>query len=1164
MGKLKLLSFNANGLGDGKKRRDLFTWLRQKNCDICFVQETHCTDKMEEYWKAEWGYEVYFSNHTGNSRGVAILFNNTFEFKIVKRISDPNGRYLILNIIINNNELNLVNVYGPNKDEPAFFENLQTTLENLPQSTFIIGGDFNVVQNFTLDTRNIASLNNPKSQVAVESMKLDLDLHDPWREKNPNTQKFTWHARNKLSRLDYWLISSDVLETVENVQILPGYRSDHSLVALNLSLNSHDKGPGLWKFNNSLLRDKAYVQQVKACIQNTVKQYGEVSFENYDDLNLNNYPFTISDQLFLETLKLEIRGFTIAYTAAKKKARKQQEQELERKIDDCFQRLSTNPTEEDTLLFNDLNEQLKIHREPEIEGILARAKARWHLHGERNSRYFCNLERRHYNQKCIEYLINDEGHKLSNLNDIIEEQRSFYADLYKTRNPSITDKQSKLFFPDDFENRLTSEEAADCEEDITYEECLSVLKKMKNGKSPGSSGFTAEFYKFFWADLHPFLLRSFNDSFEKESLSITQRLGVITCIPKPGKSRDYIKNWRPITLLNIDYKILSGVIAERMKKHLNLHISDCQKAFLKGRYIGECTRLLYDMIHELDAKQASGLLLLLDFEKCFDSLEWSFLDKTLAFFGYGQKFRKWISIFYTDAHSCIINNGFLSDRFQVNRGVRQGDPLSPYLFILVAEILTNCILKHPDINGISIDDTEYLLSQYADDAKILLEDNETSFKTCFEVLDEFANCSGLRINYSKTIIVRLGNSEDTRFLEERGLKWQFRGKFTVLGISFDLNKKDMVLENYTKYITQFEAILNSWSARQLTFYGRLVVLKSLAISKLVHLFTALPNPPEEIIQKLQKKCFKFLWAGKPDRIKRTTMYNTVDKGGLKIPNIDIFSKALKISWIKRLFSGEAGTWTSLFATATEDFGGNYIWLCTDKSPQFLKKLNPFWQDVYKSWLELANSDVKDDPRRQPIFHNPNILISGKPFFYPKWFNAGILYINDLISESRQFFPLTEFCDFHRLGDDEKPSFLQYKAVIDAIPKQWKVTIENKNLNPQEAEWGPLNVLRNLAKPSRYFYNLGIDRITTTPDKAIGKWENSFKTEPDEIDWSFAFTAPYKATDETKLRYFQFKLIHRFLPTNTLLYKYKIVNSKSCTFCDIYEETLEHLFFHCLK
>ena len=165
---------------------------------------------------------------------------------------------------------------------------------------------------------------------------------------------------------------------------------------------------------------------------------------------------------------------------------------------------------------------------------------------------------------------------------------------------------------------------------------------MKNEKSPGLDGFTTEFYIFFLTDLNDYLLKSFNYSLENEFFSVSQRQGLITCIPKEGKSKYYLKNWRPITLLNVDIKIASAALANRIKPFLKNVISETQQGFIKGRYIGECTRLIFDLIEKVEEEDIPGLLLLLDFEKAFDTLEWSFINRTLNFLGFGPVFCKWI------------------------------------------------------------------------------------------------------------------------------------------------------------------------------------------------------------------------------------------------------------------------------------------------------------------------------------------------------------------------------------------------------------------------------------------------------------------------------------------------------------------------------------------
>lgn len=167
---------------------------------------------------------------------------------------------------------------------------------------------------------------------------------------------------------------------------------------------------------------------------------------------------------------------------------------------------------------------------------------------------------------------------------------------------------------------------------------------MKNNKSPGSDGYTAEFFKFFWVDLKKIILNSIPCIFSKKELPISQRLGIISCLPKGDKPRQYLKNWRSITLLNVIYKLISGCLSYRVRSTLDILISDTQSGFIKGRFIGENTRFIYDLMHFTEYKKIPGLLVLIDFEKAFDSISWSFIYKVLNFFGFGNYIIQWVKI----------------------------------------------------------------------------------------------------------------------------------------------------------------------------------------------------------------------------------------------------------------------------------------------------------------------------------------------------------------------------------------------------------------------------------------------------------------------------------------------------------------------------------------
>ena len=218
---------------------------------------------------------------------------------------------------------------------------------------------------------------------------------------------------------------------------------------------------------------------------------------------------------------------------------------------------------------------------------------------------------------------------------------------------------------------------------------------MNNGKSSGSDGFTVDFFNFFLKDIGAFVFRSLKYGYESGNLSQFQSQGVITCIPKGGKDRRYMGNWRPISLLNTDLKIASAVLANRLKQVLSFIKRDTQKGFKKNRFMGENTRLLYDLMHYLEENDLDGLLLLVDFEKAFDSIEWEFLIKALKSFNFGPS--KWFKTLYAESNSCVINNGHMSNFFNLERGCRQVDPLSPYLFIIGVELLSLNIKSNPQI-----------------------------------------------------------------------------------------------------------------------------------------------------------------------------------------------------------------------------------------------------------------------------------------------------------------------------------------------------------------------------------------------------------------------------------------------------------------------------------
>ena len=244
-------------------------------------------------------------------------------------------------------------------------------------------------------------------------------------------------------------------------------------------------------------------------------------------------------------------------------------------------------------------------------------------------------------------------------------------------------------------------------------------------------------------------------------MSCTQRKAVITLIEKQGKDRTLMENRRPISLINVDAKIISKAIAARVKDVLPSIIHHNQTGYVKDRYIGETVRSIFDIMAFTDNENIPGILIFIDFRKAFDTLEWHYLFSCLKAFNFGPDLINWVRTFYQNIQSCVISNGLAWDYFTLERGVRQGDPLSPYLFLLAIETLAISIRQNPEIEGIKIGKNETKLLQYADDTTAVLS-NLNSANALFQQMNLFKNLCGLEVNSSKTEGMWIGSLKKTK------------------------------------------------------------------------------------------------------------------------------------------------------------------------------------------------------------------------------------------------------------------------------------------------------------------------------------------------------------------------------------------------------------------
>lgn len=253
MAKLSLLSLNVRGLQTLETRRETFHWLKSKKVDIVFLQETHSIEEDEESWSKDWEGRILFSHGKTDARGTAILLKKHLDYFIHDHKADTNGRYVVADISVHDTRCTVANLYGPNDDDANFFTNIAGIIDNFGNSKVIIGGDFNCTLNRLIDRKGASNFDSCKRKRALlQTWMEEAELVDIWRQLNPDKKRFTWYRRRPrpvFSRLDYFVISFDLVNATINADIKPGYKSDHSAITLELQLVERPRGNGHWKIN---------------------------------------------------------------------------------------------------------------------------------------------------------------------------------------------------------------------------------------------------------------------------------------------------------------------------------------------------------------------------------------------------------------------------------------------------------------------------------------------------------------------------------------------------------------------------------------------------------------------------------------------------------------------------------------------------------------------------------------------------------------------------------------------------------------------------------------------------------------------------------------------------------------------------------------------------
>lgn len=1138
---VRFISWNVKGMNAPVKRSRVFSHLKQLKADVLFLQETNLRLEDHIRLRKTWVDHIFHSKFNSRSRGVAILINKRIQFTLTDIIADPNGRFVIVSGSLFQTPVLLVNVYAPNWDDVEFANKLLSSLPNLNTHKLILAGDLNCSIDPVLDRSNPKSISPSGMAKAFSAFMKQNGCIDPWRFQNPSSKQFSFfsHVHRSFSRLDYFFIDCSFIPAVESVEYLAIIISDHAPLVLDLSFTLNTRERPLWRLNPFLLSNEKFCDFVST------------SVDSFLEINKTE---GISYSLLWETLKAYLRGQIISYVSHLNKERRKQIQDLTNSIFNLDRQYAENPTPELYKKRADLQSKFNLLSTNQAEYLLLRTRGSFYEYGDKASRLMAHQLKRQAASRLIPRVRDQHQNLVTNPKDINNIFASFYSTLYTSEFPSdITNMEG---FLNNLEVPvLEPGDVAVLDQTLEQREIIEAIRAMRSGKTPGPDGYPTEFYKKFENKLAPILLEVFNESLENGSLPPTLTQASISLLLKKDKDPTSCGSYRPISLLNVDAKILAKILACRLESILPKIISDDQTGFIKGRHSFSNIRRLANVIYSPGPSRTPEAVISLDAEKAFDRVEWEYLFGVLKKFGFGKTFIAWTRLLYSSPQACVQTNYSRSNFFPLSRGTRQGCPLSPLLFAIVIEPLSIALKSALSFQGVRRGGVEHRVSLYADDLLVYVSDPEASAPVIVSLLDDFGAFSGYKLNFRKSECFPI--NESALKIQQESFPFHLaQSGFKYLGINITRSFTSLHAANFTPQVNQMKADFQRWGSLPLTLAGRIQSVKMNILPKFLYLFQCLPLfLTKSFFRSVNQSITSFIWANKVPRVNKGFLQRSRDVGGLALPSFIHYYWAANVQ--KVLF------WLHLPDTSWCVLEGQSC--CSSSLPALVYSSlpikmsqftsNPIVLSTLRIWTQFrCHYKFTSASLLGPISRNHLFPPSSLDLTFTQWSRKGLTCFKNLYSNDT-FDSFDNLCGKYDLPRSNFFRYLQIRHCTNTHFPSFPAL-------PPETVWERMTLLFTQKGLISSLYAQLMSLENQDLSKIKSGWENELGMELTDYGWGGALERVNSSSSCARLGLIQFKVLHRVHLSKSRLAEIYPGTDGSCERCSFSPANLTHTFWSC--